>query len=65
METVSEQKSDWEKQKEKERGGERMESEQNKLQEGRYSCSGNKANIPHPDGISHIGMFYLKLYLIL
>ena len=42
-----------------------MEPEQNKLQEGRYSCNGNKANIPHPDGISHIGMFYLKLYLIL
>ena len=57
METVSEQKSDWEKQKENERGGERMESELNKLQEGRYNSSGNKANIPHPDGISHIGKF--------
>lgn len=57
METVSEQKSDWEKQKENERGGERMESELNKLQEGRYNSSGNKANIPHPDGISHIGIF--------
>ena len=57
METVSEQKCDWEKQKEEERGGERMEPEQNSFQEGRYNCSGSQANIPHLDGVSHIGMF--------